>query len=64
MTDKKKKDESLGPNFSPDLLDLLSKFQEIELEDFVLEAGDLELWLESGALPIQSIINILKTGRR
>ncbi len=54
MTDKKKKDESLGPNFSPDLLDLLSKFQEIELEDFVLEAGDLELWLESGALPIQS----------
>lgn len=53
MADKKKKDENLGLNFSPDLLELLAKFQEIELEDFVLEAGDLELWLESGALPAQ-----------
>jgi acetyl-CoA decarbonylase/synthase complex subunit delta len=53
LADKKKKDETLGLNFSPDLLELLAKFQEIELEDFALEAGDLELWLESGALPAQ-----------
>jgi acetyl-CoA decarbonylase/synthase complex subunit delta len=53
LADKKKKDENLGLNFSPDLLELLAKFQEIELEDFALEAGDLELWLESGALPAQ-----------
>jgi acetyl-CoA decarbonylase/synthase complex subunit delta len=53
LAEKKKKDENLGLNFNPDLLALLAKFQEIELEDFTLEAGDLELWLESGALPAQ-----------
>ena len=53
MAGKKKKDEDVGINFSPDLLELLAKFQEIELEDFELEVADLELWLESGALPRQ-----------
>ena len=53
LADKKKKDEDRGINFSPDLLDLLAKFQEIELEDFELEVGTLELWLQSGALPRQ-----------
>ncbi|MCW4044641.1 MAG: CO dehydrogenase/acetyl-CoA synthase subunit delta [Candidatus Bathyarchaeota archaeon] len=53
MADKKKKEEDAGLPFSPDLLELLAKFQEIELEDFMLEAGDLELWMESGALPAQ-----------
>lgn len=53
MADKKKKDEDAGLNFSADLLALLAKFQEIELEDFALEVGDLELSLESGALPTQ-----------
>jgi len=53
LADKKKKDENLGINFSPDLLELLAKFQEIELEDFELEVGTLELWLQSGALPRQ-----------
>ena len=53
MADKKKKDEDRGIKFSPDLLDLLAKFQEIELEDFELEVGTLELWLQSGALPRQ-----------
>jgi acetyl-CoA decarbonylase/synthase complex subunit delta len=51
MAGKKKKDEDPGINFSPDLLDLLAKFREIELEDFELEVKDLELWLQSGALP-------------
>jgi len=53
VADKKKKDEDAGLNFSADLLALLAKFQEIELEDFTLEASDLELWLESGASPAQ-----------
>jgi acetyl-CoA decarbonylase/synthase complex subunit delta len=53
LADKKKKDENLGINFSPDLLELLAKFQEIELEDVELEVGNLELWLQSGALPRQ-----------
>ena len=55
MADKKKKNEEGGINFSPDLLDLLAKFQEIELEDFELEVADLELRLESGALPRQPV---------
>jgi len=53
LADKKKKDKNLGINFSPDLLELLAKFQEIELEDFELEVKDLEVWLQSGALPSQ-----------
>src|SRR3972149_1355264 len=53
MAEKKKKEEGFGINFSPDLLELLAKFQEIELEDFELEVKDLELWLQSGALPTQ-----------
>jgi acetyl-CoA decarbonylase/synthase complex subunit delta len=53
LTVKKKKNEDGGINFNPELLDLLAKFQEIELEDFELEVKDLELWLESGALPRQ-----------
>ena len=57
MASVKKKDESaFGLKLSPDLLDILAKFQEIELEDFELEAGDLELWFESGgALPMAAI---------
>jgi len=50
---KKKTEDDAGFNFSPDLLDLLAKFKEIELEDFAMEASDLELWLESGALTKQ-----------
>ena len=53
MAEKKKKPEDGGFNFSPDLLDLLAKFKEIELEDFAMEASDLELWVESGGLPAQ-----------
>jgi len=53
LADKKKKDVDSGLNLSPDLLELLENFKEIELEDFELEAADLELWFESGALPKQ-----------
>ncbi len=56
LATKKKIDEALGIKLSPDLLDLLAKFQEIELEDFELEVGDLELWFASGgALPAQLV---------
>ncbi|HEX9262097.1 MAG TPA: CO dehydrogenase/acetyl-CoA synthase subunit delta, partial [Candidatus Bathyarchaeia archaeon] len=52
MASKKKDEATSGLSLSPDLLDLLAKFQEIELEDFELEVKDLELWLESsGAVP-------------
>jgi acetyl-CoA decarbonylase/synthase complex subunit delta len=32
------------------LMDILSRFQEIELEDVEMEIGDLELWLQGGAM--------------
>jgi len=50
---KKKDENASGIKLSPDLLELLAKFQEIELEDFEMEVGDLELWLESGAIARQ-----------
>ena len=53
MSDKKKKNEASF--LSPDLLERLAKFQEIEIEDFELEVANLELWIESGALPRQLI---------
>jgi len=34
--------------FSPKLIELLSKFQELELEDVDIEVGDLEIWLQPG----------------
>ena len=55
MVEKKKKEEGFGLGLSPDLLELLAKFQEIELEDFELEVKDLELWLESGAVARQLV---------
>jgi acetyl-CoA decarbonylase/synthase complex subunit delta len=45
--DKKKEDDS-GLGFSRDLLEALAKFQEIELENFELNAKELELWFEPG----------------
>ena len=61
MADKKK-DEDGGINLSPDLLDLLAKFQEVELEDFEMEVADLELWMQSGALPKQLMPQLKAAG--
>lgn len=36
--------------FSPELFELLSKFEEIELEDVDIEVGDLEIWLQPTAV--------------
>ncbi|MCS7115006.1 MAG: CO dehydrogenase/acetyl-CoA synthase subunit delta [Nitrososphaerota archaeon] len=51
MSEKKKGEENvLGLKLSPRLLELLAKLQEIELEDFEMEVGDLEVWLQPGAV--------------
>jgi acetyl-CoA decarbonylase/synthase complex subunit delta len=50
---KKKDENASGIKLGPDLLELLAKFQEIELEDFEMEVADLELWLESGTIARQ-----------
>ncbi len=51
MAEKKEKDENiLGLKLNSRLLELLAKLQEIELEDFEMEVGDLEIWLQPGAV--------------
>lgn len=47
---KNEKKEVSGLSLSPRLLELLAKLQEIELEDFEMEVGDLEIWLSPGAI--------------
>ncbi len=49
MTHHDKKDDDSGLRLSKDLLEALAKFQKIELEDFQLEAKELELVFEAGA---------------
>ncbi len=53
--DYKKEDSGSGLGLSPDLLDLLAKFQEIELEDFQLEAGEIELSFTPGMMAGQAM---------
>jgi len=36
--------------FSPELFEILSKLQEVELEDVDLDVGDLEIWLQPSAV--------------
>jgi len=51
LAEKKEKDENvLGLKLNSRLLELLAKLQEVELEDFEMEVGDLEIWLQPGAV--------------
>jgi acetyl-CoA decarbonylase/synthase complex subunit delta len=45
---KEEKERNIALKFSPKLLDLLSRFEEVELEDVDLELGDLEIWIQPG----------------
>jgi acetyl-CoA decarbonylase/synthase complex subunit delta len=49
LVDKEKKKEKSKDSISIDLIDTLSKFQELELEDVELDLGELELWIQPGA---------------
>ncbi|MEM3054194.1 MAG: CO dehydrogenase/acetyl-CoA synthase subunit delta [Candidatus Bathyarchaeia archaeon] len=48
MPEKEK--DLLGLKLDPRLLEALAKFQEIEIEDFEMDVGDLEIWLQPGAI--------------
>jgi len=51
LAEKKEKDENvLGLKLNSRLLELLAKLQEVGLEDFEMEVGDLEIWLQPGAV--------------
>jgi acetyl-CoA decarbonylase/synthase complex subunit delta len=53
LAEKKEKDENvLGLKLNSRLLELLAKLQEVELEDFEMEVGDLEIWLQPGAVAV------------
>ena len=72
MPHHNKKEDNSGISLNPDILELLAKFQEIEIEDFELEVGEMELSFEPGMarqiLPkllgksaLAKPVNILKT---
>ena len=50
MPEKEKEKNALGLKLSPRLLELIAKLEEIELEDFEMDVGDLEIWLQPGAV--------------
>jgi acetyl-CoA decarbonylase/synthase complex subunit delta len=45
-----------GLKLNPRLLELLAKLQEIELEDFEMDVGDLEVWLQPGTVAAPRVI--------
>lgn len=61
MPQNKKKEDISGISLSSDILDILAKFQEIEIEDFELEVGEMELRFESG-MARRILPKILKKG--
>ncbi|MEM2336985.1 MAG: CO dehydrogenase/acetyl-CoA synthase subunit delta [Candidatus Bathyarchaeia archaeon] len=51
MAEKKEKDKTIvGLKLDSRLLELIAKIQEVELEDFELQASDLEIWFQPGAV--------------
>jgi acetyl-CoA decarbonylase/synthase complex subunit delta len=56
LAERKVKEENvLGLKLSSRLLELLAKLQEVELEDFEMEVGDLEIWLQPGAVAVPPV---------
>ena len=56
LPEKQEEESFLGLRISPRLLELLAKIQEIEIEDFKMDAGDLEIWLQPGAVAAPSFV--------
>jgi acetyl-CoA decarbonylase/synthase complex subunit delta len=52
---KEKKEETVGLKLTPRLMELLAKLQEIELEDFEMDVGDLEIWIQPGAVAVPGV---------
>jgi len=50
LSKREKEEKSLGLKLSSRLMELLAKLQEVELEDFEMDAGDLEIWLQPGSV--------------
>jgi len=50
---EKEEEKKAFLKFSPELFEILSKLQEVELEDVDLDVGDLEIWLQPSAVAAQ-----------
>jgi acetyl-CoA decarbonylase/synthase complex subunit delta len=56
LAERKEKEENvLGLKLNSRLLELLAKLQEVELEDFEMEVGDLEIWLQPGTVAVPPV---------
>ncbi len=56
LGEKKQEENVFGLKLSPRLMELLAKLQEIELEDFEMNVGDLEIWLQPGAVATPTFV--------
>jgi acetyl-CoA decarbonylase/synthase complex subunit delta len=52
-----KKEPEIGLKLNSRLLELLAKLQEIELEDFEMNVGDLEIWIQPAAVSAPTIVS-------
>ena len=50
MAKREEEEKKAFLKFSPELFEILSKFQEMELEDVDLDVGDLEIWLQPSSV--------------
>jgi acetyl-CoA decarbonylase/synthase complex subunit delta len=48
----KNEESAFGIKLDSRLLDLLAKLQEVELEDFEMNVGDLEVWIQPGSIAL------------
>jgi len=56
LAERKEKEENvLGLKLNSRLLELLAKLQEVEFEDFEMEVGDLEIWLQPGTVAVPPV---------
>lgn len=56
MGDKESEDKISGLKLTPRLLELLAKLQQVELEDFEMNVGDLEIWLQPGVVTAPTVV--------
>jgi acetyl-CoA decarbonylase/synthase complex subunit delta len=53
LGEREKEEKKAFLKFSPELFEVLSKLQEVELEDVDLDVGDLEIWLQPSTVATQ-----------
>lgn len=69
METEEEKQKKALLKFSPELLEKLSKMQEVELEDVDMELGDLEIWLQPSTVSaypkaaIPSVTSLTRKGK-